>query len=230
MTFEEREKQFFALLKEAKDKVDFVVIGGYAINAYALPRFSVDCDVVVKNKKDLGKFQVFLEKNSFKMRSKGPTEDYSGTYLSMVSKNPPKLSFDILAGSVEDRLTKTIFFAEEIFLHSSKRTIFGKGSPIKMETRVVDAEFLFLMKAITARTTDIRDVFMLSLAKLDKKKLVQISKKFPVPSQSIKKISSTIQSEEFKNSLQGVFGKIQQEQFARTLKAALSLIKKLKTK
>ena len=49
MIFEEREKLIFELLEKLKG-IDFVLIGGYAINAYTLPRFSVDCDLVVRNK------------------------------------------------------------------------------------------------------------------------------------------------------------------------------------
>jgi len=58
--FEEREKLVFGLLQKLKD-VDFVLIGGYAINAYTLPRFSVDCDLVVKNKEDAEKIAFILK-------------------------------------------------------------------------------------------------------------------------------------------------------------------------
>lgn len=50
--FSKREKEIFESLKVLKDK-RFVVIGGYAVNAYTLPRFSVDCDIVVNKKDDL---------------------------------------------------------------------------------------------------------------------------------------------------------------------------------
>ncbi len=60
MIFEEREKLVFGLLQKLKD-VDFVLIGGYAINAYTLPRFSVDCDLVVKNKEDAEKIAFILK-------------------------------------------------------------------------------------------------------------------------------------------------------------------------
>jgi len=43
-----REKEIFETLKKIK-KSEFVVIGGYAVNAYTLPRFSVDCDIVIKD-------------------------------------------------------------------------------------------------------------------------------------------------------------------------------------
>ena len=47
-----REKEIFETLKKIK-KSNFIVIGGYAVNAYTLPRFSADCDIVIKNRKEL---------------------------------------------------------------------------------------------------------------------------------------------------------------------------------
>ncbi len=49
-----REKEIFETLKSLKS-CNFVIIGGYSVNAYALPRFSVDCDIVIKDKSELEK-------------------------------------------------------------------------------------------------------------------------------------------------------------------------------
>ena len=54
-----REKEIFETLKKIK-KSKFVVIGGYAVNSYTLPRFSVDCDIVIKNRKELNKIEKSL--------------------------------------------------------------------------------------------------------------------------------------------------------------------------
>ena len=51
-----REKEIFETLKKIK-KSRFVVIGGYAVNTYTLPRFSIDCDIVVKDHKELKKIE-----------------------------------------------------------------------------------------------------------------------------------------------------------------------------
>ena len=62
-----REKEIFEVLKKIK-KHQFVVIGGYAVNAYTLPRFSVDCDIVVLDKKELEKIEKTLLKEGYKKR------------------------------------------------------------------------------------------------------------------------------------------------------------------
>ncbi len=213
MIFEEREKFVFSLLKEIK--ADFVVIGGYAVNAFTLPRFSVDCDIVVKNNKNLLAVKKFFELKGFKEKAFGETA-YKGKFLCLSAEKPVKVTFDVLAENVEDRITGTIFTANQIFSHSKKRIIYGKGSPIKIKTRVVNPEMLFIMKCISSRKTDVRDVFMLASTKLDKKKIKEISEETPIPKESIQKILEKITSEGFKNALQGVYGMLPEEQFQKT--------------
>ena len=56
--FSIREEEIFKAIKWLKD-YEFVLIGGYAVNAYTLPRFSVDCDIVLRDETELRK----IEKN-----------------------------------------------------------------------------------------------------------------------------------------------------------------------
>jgi len=213
MIFKEREKFVFSLLKGIK--TDFVVIGGYAINTFTLPRFSVDCDITVKNNKDLLAVKKFLESKGFNEKASGETA-YNGKFLCLSAEKPVKVTFDVLAENVEDRITGTIFTAKQIFKHSKKRIIYGKGSPIKLKTRVVNPEMLFVMKSICSRKTDIRDVFMLASVKLNKKELKEISGETPIPEESIKKILEKTESKGFKDALQGVYGMLPEEQFQKT--------------
>lgn len=47
MDLQLREKEIFETLKKLDG--EFAIIGGYAVNAYTLPRFSVDCDLVTND-------------------------------------------------------------------------------------------------------------------------------------------------------------------------------------
>ncbi|MBU1201184.1 MAG: hypothetical protein KJ583_04005 [Nanoarchaeota archaeon] len=49
-----REEEIFKTLKELRN-CDFAIIGGYAVNTYTLSRFSVDCDIVIKDETALKK-------------------------------------------------------------------------------------------------------------------------------------------------------------------------------
>lgn len=227
MIFEEREKFIFSVLAELREKVDFVVIGGYAINAYTLPRFSVDCDLVVKDRKAMLAAEKFLESKGFSKKATGVVPDYKGGFLCLATKKPVVTTFDVLAGTIEDRITGTLFPAQLIFRHSSKRTIFGKGSPARIEVRVADAEMLFVMKAVSCRKPDIRDVFMLASTKLDKGEVMQIVKEIPIPKESVEKIASKVDSKRFKDALQGVFGMLPEKQFETSKKKLVSLLKQM---
>lgn len=223
MIFEEREQFVFSLLK--KMKTEFVVIGGYAINAYTLPRFSVDCDIVIKNSKDLIKIKKFLESQGFKEKASGNTS-YKGKFYSFAAQKPVKTTFDVLSGNVEDRITRTIFSAKQIFSHSKKRTIYGKSIPVNIKIRTVNPEMLFTMKAISCRKTDIRDIFMLASTKLSKKELKKISKETPIPKESVQKILEKIESKGFKDALQGVFGVLPEQQYQRTKRKLEEILKR----
>ena len=100
-----REKEIFNTLKMIK-KSDFVVIGGYAVNAYTLPRFSVDCDIVIRDRKELGKIGEALVELEY-VREKNYSEEvpYEGNferYEKELGKNF-RVSMDILIGEVIDR-------------------------------------------------------------------------------------------------------------------------------
>jgi len=59
--FSLREEEIFRTLEELQ-KEEFVIIGGYAVNVYTFPRFSIDCDIVVKNEKAIDKIQEIFKK------------------------------------------------------------------------------------------------------------------------------------------------------------------------
>jgi len=75
-----REKEIFETLKKIK-KSNFVVIGGYAVNAYTLPRFSVDCDIVIKDRKELEKIEeALLEVGYRKEKNYSDEVPYDGKF------------------------------------------------------------------------------------------------------------------------------------------------------
>ncbi len=227
MNFEERERFLFPILKEASKKFTFSVIGGYAINAYVLPRFSVDCDVVIQDKRAAAAFQRFLEKKGFKERTRGFTTNYQGNFISMKSTKP-KATFDLLVGSVEDRQSGIIIPASFVLQYSSNRTIYAKACPDSVNALVADPELLFLMKTAPARTTDIRDIFMLSSIRLNRKELHLLSKKLKIPRDRIDKVVSAIESRDFKDSLQSIYGRLPEDQFNKTKQKALKLLQTLR--
>jgi hypothetical protein len=62
-----------------------VVIGGYAVNAYVLPRFSVDCDIVIRED-ELIKIALSLEKIRFEESKETQELSYTGNSKDLKKK------------------------------------------------------------------------------------------------------------------------------------------------
>src|SRR3989344_4899382 len=158
-----REKEIFETLKKIR-KNNFVVIGGYAVNAYTLPRFSADCDIVIKDHKELKKIEKFLLKLGYHKEENYSNElPYHGNFERYEKDiwHNFKVSMDILAGEVLDRQTEAAFSAGWIFDNSVLRNLQGKTISEQLKLKIVKADALFTMKLISYRQTDIRDIFLL---------------------------------------------------------------------
>ncbi|HLC54773.1 MAG TPA: nucleotidyl transferase AbiEii/AbiGii toxin family protein [Candidatus Nanoarchaeia archaeon] len=212
-----REKEIFNTLKMIK-KSDFVVIGGYAVNAYTLPRFSVDCDIVIRDRKELGKIGEALVELEY-VREKNYSEEvpYEGNferYEKELGKNF-RVSMDILIGEVIDRQTRVTFSADWVFNNSDVRNLQGKTISEQLGIRIVNADALFAMKMVSCRQTDIRDIFLLINFVKDKKWVKnEISERCDLKDR-LSKALSKINSKQFKDELQGVFGMVDDKVFER---------------
>ena len=212
---DERERSVLETLQRLR-KEDVVLIGGYAVNVYVPPRFSIDCDLVVLGNPK--RIEFLLKKDGFVKTESGEGTD--GGYV-RYEKLPSKVSFDLLIGSVLDRETRIVFEGKLFRSYSNKRTAVGRASPLHIEITVADPELLFAMKFVSARRQDTRDLFMLAGEKL-KWKLIKklISEK--CDSELMRKraelIENRIESKDYRDSLQGPYGKIPDKTFDRCKK------------
>lgn len=221
--FSLREAEIFKTLKELKD-CDFTVIGGYAVNAYALPRFSVDCDIIAKNDGELKKIEKILLKRGYKKEEPDTEALYSGNFLRYEKRldNNFAVSMDLLAGNVTDRMTGARFEAEWIFENSRIRALKGKTITEEVRPRIIGIDALLVMKIISCRPTDIRDVFMM-LQNADDKKWIksEIAGRYDFEDRAAK-IIEKVNSKQFKDGLSGVYGRFDQKVFEKHKKAILS--------
>ena len=222
-----REKEIFETLKKIK-KSNFVVIGGYSVNAYTLPRFSVDCDIVIKNRKELEKIgEALLELGYKKEKNYSEEVHYEGNFARYEKElgNNFKVSIDILIGEVLDRQTKAKFSADWVFDNSALRNLQGKTINEQLKLNIVNADALFAMKLSSCRQTDIRDIFLLINSVKDKKWIKkEVSERFDLKDR-LSKALSKINSKQFKDELQGVFGIVDDKVFERNKKMILELNK-----
>lgn len=220
-----REKEIFETLKNIK-KEEFAVIGGYAANAYTLPRFSQDCDIVIKKRNKL--LEDSLLRIGYKLEEDNKINaPYGGEFIRFEKKIEKEfiVSVDILIKNVFDRQSNTIFSADWIFENSSLRMLKGKTIDEKLQLRIINIDALIVMKFISCRNADIRDVFMLMpFAKKREWIKKEISARYNFEDR-FKKIKDKVSQPKFKDNLQGVYGYVEETVFERHKKALLDLSK-----
>ncbi len=219
-----RENEIFETLKSIKDN-DFIVIGGYAVNAYTLPRFSVDCDIVIRNHKELKEIEKSLFKLDYKKVKNYSESDYHGKferYEKEISQGF-RVSIDILINEIIDRQTKSKFSADWVFENSKSRKLRGKTINEELNLNIINLEALFVMKFISCRLTDIRDIFLLIGFVKDKSWIKkEVSKRYEFKNR-LKILIEEIDSKQFKDGLQGVFGFIDNKLFEKHKKMIYEL-------
>ncbi|MEK6825696.1 MAG: hypothetical protein AABY00_02835 [Nanoarchaeota archaeon] len=220
-----REKEIFETLKKLKES-NFVVIGGYAVNAYTLPIFSVDCDIVIKDRKELEKIGETLRELGY-VREKNYSKEfpYEGNFERFEKElgNNFKVSIDVLIGEVFDRQTKAKFSADWVFGNSILRNLQGKTISEQLKLKIINADALFTMKLISCRQTDIRDLFLLITSVKDKNLVKkEVSERFDLKDR-LSKALNKINSKQFKDELQSVFGMVDDKIFQRNKKGISEL-------
>ena len=222
--FSLREAEIFETLKGLA-ACEFVVIGGYAVNAYALPRFSVDCDLVLQDEDGLRMVERALVKRGYVNATEPEEAAYAGSFSRWEKRlaNDFTVSMDLLIGSVTDRTTGASFTAEWIFKHSSRRVLRGKTFTEELKVRIIDCNALIVMKIIAGRATDIRDVFMM-IPNVKEKKWIgtEIAARYDAHDR-IEKLLEKVASKQFKDGLAGVYGRIDQKTFDKHQKAITNL-------
>lgn len=208
MKIMEREKACLDLLGKFPEK--FILIGGYAISSYDFPRFSVDLDLLIKEK-DLKKFSGILIKEGFSVIQEADefSTVYKGKFLRLERKvNSLPVSADILVSMVQCRQTNASYSFEYVWKNSEVRTVIGYGLKSSVEARVADREMLIALKVNSMRTADIRDIISLCNGPVNVEKVISHLKRAPrdIILSHAEMFLKKIGSPGAKDSIKGVFG------------------------
>ena len=162
MEFVKRENEILLTLNRfVEEKLDFVVVGGYAVSGLGKHRFSVDCDVVI-SKNERGKIEEFLERCGFErnVEKTGFDEAYAGLFLSYKKKvGELPVTFDLLVGSLVCRTTGAAWSFDYIKKYSFQAAI--AGIETVANCRIPERELMIAFKIHSARKTDVRDIIMM---------------------------------------------------------------------
>jgi len=224
MMIQDRERIILEVLEKIPTQ-NIVLIGGYAVNAYVPPRFSIDCDLVV-----IGGFpdvEATLRSSGFAKAEAGDVP--YGNYVRYVRESE-KVSFDLLVNSVMDRATGIVFGKELFEKYSKKRVTVGRATPIRIEVKIADPELLFAMKFVSGRKQDIRDIFMLAGESLNwdvTKEIISEKCDDALIKKRISLIKRSIESKTYRDSLHGPYGKIPDERFKSCRKLLMEFLDRL---
>lgn len=196
-----KEKGIFDILQKFIDtKLDFIIVGGYAVSAFK-HRFSIDADIVVQSK-DMEKFETIVIKENFKKTKEKELENiYSSKF---VRYEKEAASVDFLIDAVAARATGASFSYHLLSDNSTQKKIIGIEKEIF--ARVPTKELIIAMKVHSGRLTDFRDIAALakgtSLAKIKRFLLIG---DLEVLNDHLNNLAAVVKNKNFINSFKGVF-------------------------
>jgi hypothetical protein len=207
MEFVKRENEILRVLRRlTEEKLDFIVVGEYAVSGLAKHRFSVDGDVLI-SKRELKKLEGILKQEGFEQHigKTGFDQIYAGEFISYkkeVSGLP--VSIDLLVGSLVYRATEAAWSFDYAKKNSIEANIGGIESSIRC--RIPERELLIAFKIHSARRADIRDIIMLREDASIEKVLKHLRKvKEEALKAQLKTIIEALKDPDLVDSLKGVF-------------------------
>ncbi len=200
------------------------LVGGYAVNAYSLlPRYSVDCDLVVQ-KRSLESLLRLLEEQLYAV-DETLREELEGVESVRLTKRlgGGDVSVDLMAGGVRCRQTGAVWGEEEVRRRSKELRVAGVNGSVL--SNVAAREALIAMKLHSGRDQDVRDVVMLSSGADWEmvRSLVDRGSKERVNLQ-LRSAAKTLGGKEFEGRLKAYFGLKQDAE--RRIRTALAQVNK----
>ncbi|MEX2017609.1 MAG: hypothetical protein WD876_04000 [Candidatus Pacearchaeota archaeon] len=197
----EREQEIIRIINVFLDnKLEFVVVGGYAVSTYK-KRFSIDLDIVI-SEKNLEKFEKILEKEKYILSYEKKIELIYGEnfkrFRKIIKQFPADI--DLLINGLASRATDAAWGWDYIKKQSIKRKIEST------EFFIPEKELLIAMKFHSGRLSDIKDIVALMPCnfKLTEKHLNKGST--DKLKNSMKNQLNFLNKSQFKDSFKGIFG------------------------
>jgi hypothetical protein len=234
-----REEEISRILEQLSKQTDgfknpkIVMIGGYALRAFtSLSRYTRDCDFVLKKSEgwNLDKIQKVLPKDlSTEVFEKRNTYGFLRCIkLLRIDGSNAKISIDFMEGEVRGRTEEQIFLVTEKFLQKTKKVKIPIAEK-EVEIFVPDYSDYLLMKIMSARLSDMRDIATLVWKKGIPDDLKERAKKTlarpEVLEKNMQSIIDDISDKRFLDSWKGTF--VTTEFTERTKEQVLKELKKL---
>ena len=210
-----------------------VMIGGYALRAFTtFSRYTRDCDFILKKSKgwNLDRIQTLLPKD-LSIETFEKRDNYGFlrcVKLLQIDSRSAKISIDFMEGEVRGRTDKQVFYITEEFLQKTKKVKIPIAEN-EVEIFVPDYTDYLLLKMMSARPSDIRDIATLVWKNSIPADIAERAKKALAHPEIIRKnlklIIADISDKRFLDSWKGTF--VTKEFTEKTKENVLKELKKL---
>jgi len=203
----ERENEVLSVIKKlSESKLDFIVVGGYAVSALARHRFSADCDLVIP-KELLKVIENLLVEVGYKKSIEKAGFDiiYGGFFVSYEKKiNDLPVTADLLVGSLVSRNTNASWSFD--YIKQNSITAIVAGLQASVECKIPKKELLIAMKIHSMRRADIRDIIVLN-EKVNWAEVLEHSKRGELEKlkEQLDRMIQALYDKKLVDSLKGVF-------------------------
>lgn len=208
MKIQERERTCLDLLRKFPPKS--VLIGGYAASSFDFPRFSVDLDLIIRNKDEKEFSRILAEEGFGRAKESGHfAEFYTGRIIRFEKKvDSLPVSVDFFVDMVQARQTNASYSFDYLWKNSETRRIVGPGVKDYAEARVANREMLIALKINSMRMADQRDIIALCNGEVAPAKIIRHLKRVPGDKilKNLDALATTLEKPEAKDSIKGVFG------------------------
>lgn len=167
-----REAELFAVM-EGFEPEGSVVIGGYAVSARTIPRYSHDLDLVVSAARADAVREFLAAKQLSRVRQRTAIEQNYGGSWERWQRGKTGPTVDLLAASVQDRAFQVPFPYERVARGAEARALRGLRESAA-RARVASVEVLIALKVQPMRDRDVGDLACLAGAGFDSAELRRV--------------------------------------------------------
>ncbi len=226
---ERREREVLKFCDELPERFGAIVIGGYAVSALSVPRYSADMDIVCPAGLENDVEEHLLKCGFSKIQERRDIEQNYGGAMACYALG--MTSVDFLFGSVADREVKVPVPYETIKKNSEMLPLRGVSGVTSKLLQVASREMLFALKIQPFRQKDQEDLAALSLGDMNISIIVRLLR--PVASKSdlvIKHIGNGIEiagTESFRHRMTSRFPGINKSNVSGFLKRFSSALSRI---
>ena len=221
----QRERACFALLRSLEAR-DAVLVDGYAVSAYGLPRFSVDVDLVLPGS-TLRRFRPILKAAGLvRVREWRGGAAFAGCAERWSrGEGPMPVSVDLLVDGISDRVSGAAHSFAAVRRGATRRVVRGLGPSSEARALVAAPEVLIGLKLEAGRRVDLRDIAVLSGADWRLEGIVSFLRgvRTDVLREHVEALGRALGQREFQDSLKGVY-MLDERAFTRYADRARALV------